>query len=157
LNIFILDTNVELCAQYHNDKHVVKMILESAQMLSTANRSTGLDEGYKATHVNHPCNKWLRESLANWLWLRDLVWELHEEWRYRYDHPSTKTHKSMAVVAYLSIPNLPDISRTPFALAMPDEYKCDDPVKAYRDYYMKDKSHLAGWRKRGEPEWWINF
>ena len=133
MNIFVLDTNPKLCAQYHCDKHVVKMILESAQMLSTANRGVGLDEGYKATHVNHPCNKWLRESLANWYWLRDLTYELHTEWKYRYGHPESKTHKSFDVVCNLSVPNLPDIEMTDFALAMPDEYKTNDPVESYRN------------------------
>ena len=155
MNIFVLDTDPKLCAQYHNDKHVIKMILESAQMLSTANRSVGLDEGYKATHVNHPCNKWLRESLANWRWLRDLTYELHLEWKYRYEHPESKTHKSFDVVCSLSIPNLPDTEMTPFALAMPDQYKSDNAVEAYRQYYMNDKPHLASWKKRGKPEWWI--
>ena len=154
MNVFILDTDLELCAQYHNDKHVVKMILEHAQMLSTACRGAGLDEGYKETHVNHPCNKWLRESLANWLWLRDLTYELHKEWRYRFNHPESKFHKSFDVVRNLSIPALPDVPMTPFAQCMPDEYKSDDAVESYRTYYMIDKAHLAGWKKRGEPEWW---
>ena len=153
MNIFILDTNVELCAQYHNDKHVVKMILESAQMLSTANRSTGLDEGYKATHVNHPCNKWLRESLMNWWWLANLTKALHEEWHFRYGHPSTKFHKSFTVVESLTVPKLPEIEMTPFALAMPDKYKCDDAVTAYRNYYMGDKRDISTWKKREQPEW----
>ena len=155
MNIFVLDTDVEKCAQYHVDKHVVKMILESAQMLSTANRSVGLDEGYKETHVNHPCNIWLRESLANWHWLRDLTYELHKEWKYRYNHPESKTHKSFEVVSKLSHPNLPDIEMTPFKLCMPDEFKTDDVVNSYRTYYMIDKNHLASWKKRGQPEWWI--
>ena len=153
MNIFVLDTNPKLCAQYHCDKHVVKMILESAQMLSTANRGVGLDEGYKATHVNHPCNKWLRESLANWYWLRDLTYELHTEWKYRYGHPESKTHKSFDVVCNLSVPNLPDIEMTDFALAMPDEYKTNDPVESYRNYYMGEKRNISTWKKRTQPEW----
>ena len=154
MNIFVLDTNTRLCAQYHNDKHVIKMILESSQMLSTANRSVGLDEGYKATHVNHPCNVWLRESIANWFWLVSLANQLHEEWRFRYDHPSTKNHKSWEVIESLTFPvKLPDVPMTPFALAMPDKYKSDNAVEAYRNYYIGDKAHIATWKKRGQPEW----
>jgi hypothetical protein len=153
MNIFVLDYDIEKCAQYHVDKHVVKMILESAQMLSTAVRSTGLDEGYKATHVNHPCNVWLRESIMNWYWLRDLTAELHKEWRFRYNHPETKMHKSFEVVENLTVPKLPVIDMTPFKLCMPDEFKTDDTVESYRKYYLKDKAHLLSWKKRGQPEW----
>ena len=154
MNIFVLDIDPMLCAQYHNDKHVIKMILESAQMLSTACRGAGLDEGYKSTHQNHPCNIWLRESLANWLWLRDLTYELHTEWKYRYEHKESKTHKSFDVVCGLSVPALPDVPMTPFAQAMPADYRSKDAVESYRTYYMIDKAHLAGWKKRGQPEWW---
>lgn len=154
MNIFVLDYDIKKCAQYHNDKHVIKMILESAQMLSTANRSVGLDEGYKTTHANHPCNKWLRESLANWFWLRDLVQELHEEWRFRYNHPETKMHKSFEVVSKLSVPKLPDVERTPFALCMPETYKSNDVVESYRKYYIADKPHIATWKNREKPYWY---
>jgi len=154
MNIFVLDTDPELCARYHNDRHVIKMILESAQMLSTACRSTGLDEGYKATHENHPCNKWVRESLANWFWLLDLTYWLHQEWKYRYKHPETRIHKAFDVVCGLSVPELPDVPMTPFAQAMPDDYKSNDAVESYRTYYMIDKAHLASWKRRGQPEWW---
>jgi hypothetical protein len=58
MNIFLLDSNIKKCAQYHCDKHVVKMILESAQILSTVLRLNGVDQGYKTTHANHPCTLW---------------------------------------------------------------------------------------------------
>lgn len=153
MNIFVLDYDIKKCAQYHFDKHVVKMILEHAQMLSTANRSVGLDEGYKATHINHPCNKWLRESLNNWIWLRNMTYELHEEWKHRYNHKN-KIHKSFEVVCSLSVPNLPDIEMTSFALAMPDKYKTNDAVNSYRKYYKDEKNHLATWKNREIPEWY---
>ena len=112
MNIFVLDENIEKCAEYHVDSHVIKMILESAQMLSTAVRSTGVDAGYKSTHENHPCNKWVRESLQNWLWLKDLAYALQDEWHYRYNHPVTKWHKSAKLISELPVPDLPDCSRT---------------------------------------------
>jgi hypothetical protein len=72
MNIFILDEIPEKCARYHCDAHVIKMILESAQMLSTTVRLSGIDRGYKITHQNHPCTLWTGESLSNWQWLREL-------------------------------------------------------------------------------------
>jgi len=151
MNIFVLDYDVALCASFHNDRHVVKMILESAQMISTACRMSGVDAGYKATHQNHPCSKWSRESLSNWLWLRRLTLELNIEWQRRFGH--SKNHKSFDVVKSLPLPKIKDVGLTPFAQAMPNIYKNEDAVKAYRDYYMGEKRAIAQWRN-GEPYWW---
>ncbi len=157
MNIFVLDTDINKCAQYHNDKHCVKMILEYAQMLSTTVRLSGIDAGYKESYVNHPCTKWCRESLSNWRWLRKLAEKLHDEWRYRYNHSEFKEHKSWSIIKSLPEPNIPDIGLTPFAQAMPIDYQNpNDAVDAYRTYYVCDKAHLANWRKRGQPEWWID-
>jgi len=154
MNIFILDNNVETCAKYHVDKHVVKMILESAQLLSTAVRLSGIEAGYNATHVNHPCSKWVRESLSNWRWLKNLTDKLNVEYMYRYN--KNNGHKSHGIAMALPEPNIPDIGLTAFALAMPNEHKDNDPVKAYRDYYINCKGHIAVWSKREIPEWWNN-
>jgi len=151
MNIFVLDRDIELCAAYHNDRHCVKMILESAQMLSTACRLSGIERGYKATHVNHPCNIWVRESLDNWLWLRSLVVSLNKEWKKRFGH--TRNHKSYEVVMGLPNPRIPSVGLTRFAQAMPSMYRRVDAVKAYRAYYMGDKRAIAQW-KNGEPSWW---
>jgi hypothetical protein len=95
MNIFVLDNDTRLAALYHCDKHVVKMILETAQLLCTAHRELDGDERaarlsfYRATHKNHPCAKWARETRANYLWLYDLLkWLLHE-YTFRY----SKVHK----------------------------------------------------------------
>jgi hypothetical protein len=152
MNIFVLDHDIDTCAKYHVDKHVVKMILESAQLLSTAVRLSGIDVGYKATHSNHPCSIWTRQSLSNWIWLKDLTDKLNTEYMYRYG--KTNAHKSHGVAMSLPNPNIPDIGLTPFALAMPDEFKNNDPVKSYRDYYINCKKHIAVWSKRPIPEWW---
>ena len=152
MNIFVLDNDITACARYHNDKHVVKMILESAQMLSTAVRLSGIEEGYRPTHKNHPCSIWARSSLANWHWLRDLTLALNEEYKFRY---KPVDHKSAVVVSNLPEPNIDNVGLTPFAQAMPDVYRNEDPVKAYRDYYMGDKQHLAQWTKREVPNWYI--
>mgnify|MGYP003304916960 FL=1 len=151
MNIFVLDEKVEKCAEYHCDKHVIKMILESAQMLSAVVRLNGHDIGYKLTHKNHPCTIWARESLSNYNWLVRLTRLLNYEYRYRYDKDIN--HKSYDLVKTLPIPDLPDIGLTPFAQAMPEQYKNKNAVKAYRDYYINEKSSFLTWTKRKKPKW----
>ena len=151
MNIFILDKEVEKCAEYHCDKHVIKMILESAQMLSAVVRLNGHDIGYKLTHKNHPCTIWARESLSNYNWLVRLTRLLNYEYRYRYD--KDVNHKSYDLVKTLPTPKIPDIGLTAFAQAMPDQYKNENVVKAYRDYYINEKSSFLTWTKRKKPKW----
>ena len=154
MNIFVLDEKVEKCAEYHSDKHVIKMILESAQMLSAVVRLNGYDVGYKLTHKNHPCTKWARESLSNYNWLKELTKLLNYEYRYRYEKDIN--HKSYDVVMTLPTPKIPDIGLTPFAQAMPDQYKNKNAVKAYRDYYINEKSKFLTWTNRKTPIWYKN-
>lgn len=152
MNIFILDLDPIKCAQYHVDRHVVKMITEYAQMLSTASRLSGIDIGYKITHQNHPCTKWTRMSLSNWLWLKNLARCLNDEWKFRYEH--TVNHKSYNVIESLPVPNIPELGLTPFAICMDNEFKLNnDPVESYRNYYRKSKSHLFSWKNRAVPTW----
>jgi len=155
MNIFILDLNPILCAQYHVDKHIVKMPTESAQMLSTVVRLSGIDIGYKIGYKNHPCTKWVAESLSNWIWLKDLAFHLNEEWKYRYNH--TYDHKAYSVIKTLPKPNIPDIGITPFALCVDvDSKNITDPVLSYRNYYNTTKTHLYSWKKREVPYWCNN-
>lgn len=151
MNIFVLDTDMFLCAHYMMDKHVVKMPLEHAQLLSTAVRLSGIDAGYKITHKNHPCSIWVRESVQNFLWLVELTFCINEEWKQRYGH--THNMKSWEVIKTLPTPNLPDIPMTPFAQAMPMEYRTQDPVTAYRQYYNGAKQHIASWKHGDIPPW----
>tara|TARA_R110002167_G_scaffold61151_4_gene172486 strand:- start:2208 stop:2726 length:519 start_codon:yes stop_codon:yes gene_type:complete len=158
MNIFVLDQNIEKCAKYHCDKHVIKMILESAQMLSSVVRIQGFDIGYKLTHKNHPCSIWARESLSNYLWLLQLTEDLNSEYRYRYN--KEVNHKSYDMVKTLPIPNLTDKGLTPFAQAMPEQYKNKNTVQAYRSYYLNEKSNILQWTKREPPFFykeWISF
>jgi hypothetical protein len=152
MNIFILDLDIVKCCEYMVDKHIVKMQLESAQLLSTAVRLSGINTGYNITHVNHPCSLWTRSSIDNWLWLRELALQMHEEYRYRYGE--NKTHLSWLVTKSLPIPNLPQIGYTNFAQAMPYQYIQSNPVLAYRSYYIHEKQHLAQWTNRQQPTWW---
>lgn len=136
---------------YHNDRHVVKMILEYAQLLSGAVRLSGYDKGYKLTHKNHPCAIWVRESLSNWLWLRDLATALNEEYKFRYGKDCN--HKSYDMIKTLPKPKIHDIGLTKFRLAMPDEVKDANAVIAYRNYYKNNKQHIATWKNRNVPSW----
>lgn len=151
MNIFYLDTDHYVNATYHVDKHVVKMVTEYAQLLSTAVRMSGIDAGYKSTHQNHPSAIWARESLDNWKWLRDLSEALNDEYMYRYER--TVLHKAFETIQTLPEPNIPSIGITPFRLAMPDDVKVEDPVESYRNYYNKYKTHIASWTNRAEPVW----
>jgi hypothetical protein len=156
MNVFFLDRDVKKCARYHCDAHVVKMLLEYAQLLSTAVRLSGIDEGYKPTHVNHPAAIWVRESISHWNWLKRLALALEDEWRYRYEHGSGDTHKSADVIRKLPTPVLNDIPWCDPPQAMPQAYRCDDVVEAYREYYRRDKSRFATWTRRLRPKWMIN-
>jgi len=154
MNIFFLDENPTLSAKYHVDKHVVKMILETAQLLCGVHHATDqvTDQvPYKLSHKNHPCAIWARESLSNYLYLCELGLELGKEYTYRYG----KRHKSIDVINWCIInkPNIPDIGFTTPARAMPDEFKVDSVVESYRNYYMGAKSGLASWKNREKPFW----
>ena len=153
MNIFVLDSDIKKCAQYHNNKHVVKMILESAQLLCTAHWELGGEAPYKKTHHNHPCGVWARQSKSNYMWLCKLGLQLCKEFEHRFH----KKHKTKDVILWClqNIPVFKDSEMTPFAQAMPDEFKSSDAIEAYRNYYMIDKRHLADWGNRPAPEWWF--
>ena len=167
MNLFILSLLQREIAQFMMDKHVSKILLEAVQMLCSCKRILDPDdevnsEIYKLAHKNHPVTIWCRKSKANFEWTLDLIEELHNEWRFRYGHPSTKFHKAylMAIILKDNIPSDDKFEQeglTPFALAMPVEYKSDDPVESYRNYYMsEEKQKIASWKKkRGKPSWYI--
>lgn len=151
MNIFYLHKNPKICAQYHCDKHVVKMILETAQILSTVHWMNNGEGPYKPTHKKHPCVIWANESKSNYLWLIDLGLELCEEYTYRYG----KRHKSEAVIKKMKkkIPKIKDLGITKRPQAMPEEYRHPNAVTAYRRYYIKDKARIATWKIREIPKW----
>jgi hypothetical protein len=155
MNIFVLDLDPKKCAQYHLNSHVVKMVLETSQILCGVHwMSEGgqYDIPYKLSHKNHPCSIWARECIENYQWLCNLGIELSEEYTLRYG----KRHKSEDVINWC-ISNPPKIringEMTPFALAMPDECKVSDPVESYRIYYMTEKRKIAIWKNREIPNW----
>ncbi len=155
MNIFVLDFDPQKAAMYHNDKHVVKMIVETAQLLCSVHHMTSdkTDIPYKLISKNHPCAKWARKSRENYLWLLELGLYLCKEYEHRYG----KVHKSLSCLAWCvsNRPNLPSLGITSFALAMPEEHMTDNAIFSYRLYYLKDKNHLANWTKREKPDWYI--
>jgi hypothetical protein len=180
MNLFILSLDPAKTAEYMMDKHIAKIILEAVQMLCTTQRLLLGDNGgnggidpcvYKIAHKNHPVTIWCRASQANFIWTLDLIDAMHTEWKYRYDHSAQKQHKSYVVAQYLrqNIPPAAAFERvkvpgimTPFALAMPDEFKVRvaagvyDAVASYRSYYLSEpKRRIAKWGKlRGMPVWY---
>lgn len=179
MNIFYLDYDVKSCAIQHCDKHVVKMITEYAQLLSTCHRvldgqminamsNTGKRKVkawqlpddresvlYRASHhAKHPCNIWLHKSKSHYDWLYNLFITLGDEYEYRYGRK------------HLAITKLKDILKNPpYNLidngfedppqAMPDEYKDSDTITAYRKFYNGPKKKFAKWKNRDKPYWFI--
>lgn len=151
MNIFFLSWLIKNSVKYHCDKHVVKMVLETAQMLCTVVVLSGGDAPYRPVHAKHPCVLWAQKCKANWLWLRKFGLALSREYTFRYG----KTHKSQYVIEALKTPDLPDGKFTPPPQCMPDEFKHDNPVIAYRKYYIGDKAKKFKlvWTKRRIPKW----
>ena len=167
MNIFYLHDDPVIAAKAMTDKHVVKMILESAQLLSTAHRFTHgtlyteksaagrnlkryrladdfLESRlYKATHINHPSAVWVRQSKDNYRWLYDHFLALCEEYTARYG----KTHatQSLLETALSYIPSLPDVPQTPILLAIADtkHHVAGNPIQSYRNYYIAEKLKTA--------------
>ena len=155
MNIFVLDQNPVRAARMQCDRHVVKMTLETAQMLSTVINELGGQSPYKTAHVNHPCSVWARQSVENFRWLYRHGMALSLEYTKRYG----KTHKSESVIRQcldaLPTVSMASVEQTPFPLCMPDKYKCDDAVESYRRFYIGEKSRFAQWNKTTEPPaWW---
>ena len=164
------------------DRHSIKMILEYAQLLSTAHRVLdGVElEGisasgrkrkfwtlgdsrdytlYKATHIHHPSAIWVRQSAENYLWLANMLIALCEEYTYRYGKVHKTERDGLAYVLLKNIPhNIRNSGFTEPTPAMPDDVKVSgDSIKSYRNYYIKNKAHLANWKNRKVPDWYANL
>lgn len=159
MNIFFLSLDPKNCALYHLDVHVVKMILETVQLLFSAHHLSKSDlttcpEVYKLTHQNHPCAIWTRENVNNYIWLCKLGIELCHEYTYRYN----KIHKCQNIMIWLkdNLPSLPNEEFKTPPQCMPDEYKHEDTIIAYRQYYVNAKGNLqrVSYKKRDFPYWW---
>lgn len=160
MNIFYLDQNPIRAAAYHCDKHCVKMVLETAQLLSTAHRELDGNEMadrlglYKSTHKNHPSSVWVRRGWFNYQWTFNLFKQLLKQYTARYG----KKHKTGRLLDALATApaNIPSVTTgSPLPpQCMPDEYKRDDTVQAYRAYYKGAKAGFAKWSKSPAPKWW---
>lgn len=168
MNIFVLDSDPTLAAQAQCDKHVVKMVTELWQQLGSAVRRHGATDSQmpdtKAgkplgnSHPNHPCTRWVGDGRDNFLWAAEHAIALANEYEFRYKKRHFCLHGilRLASMSYL----IPQHRRTPFAQAMPDEYKQGCAVQAYRDYYWLDKRNTIDmrWdRGRMKPEWWLRL
>jgi len=178
VNIFYLSNNPTECAQQHVDKHVVKMILEYGQLMSTAHRVLDGQPYYaktannrniqrwllpdsreevmwKASHMNHPSGIWVRQSADHYMWLYSLWLEMLSEYTHRYGKKhATERMKSVFGTLPNNIPNKGWLSDpTP---AMPVEYKVTDTIQSYRNYYLGDKKSFATWKNRNAPTWFIS-
>ena len=160
MNIFYFYDCPNKSAQAQPDKMLVKMPLETAQMLCTAHRELDGDDYadevglYKRAYWNHPCTIWARECYDNYKWLYEHFIALGDEYTFRYG----KTHASITKLKdalYFHPDNIEDKEgMTTLAQAMPEEYKDEDPTVAYRNYCINEK-HYAKWeRGRGKPTWW---
>lgn len=153
MNIFVLDTNPKLAAQYHCNKHCIKMILESCQLLSTAHHVLGNGGPLRKTHVNHRCAQWVRQSTENYDWLYQLAKELCIEYTYRYNkHHVYETNGVLDTLQHHPF-LLPRGSLTTFSQAMPEKYNSSNAVLAYRMYYVHDKSDILQYKNREIPSW----
>lgn len=153
MNIFVLDLSPTEAARAQIDKHVVKMPLETAQMLSSVSWRYGVQAPYLPTHKNHPCTLWAGETLANWAWLMRHGEALCAEYTRRYG----REHACAAVLDSLWLygGRPPAGNLTPFAQAMPAELRGSDAVEAYRRYYLTSKASIATWRSPARPPaWW---
>lgn len=176
MNIFYFSSDPRQCAEWHVDKHVVKMIVEYAQLMSTAHRvldgteyagKTRLDRNikrwllpdsrentlYKASHIKHPSGIWLRQSNNNYNWLYCLFCELANEYQYRYGRVH-KTYSELKDVLKTPPKNIEVGYKTQPTPAMPDEYKIStDSRECYKAYYRGAKRSFAKWTKRQVPVW----
>ena len=164
MNIFVLDSHPVTAAQMQCDKHVVKMCTESAQLLASALHRHGIDEAllpltkagtpYKSTHPHHPCTRWAGDTSTNFDWLCMHGLALCDQYYFRYQkiHACQKPIDEMRR-ANLAHEVLPIGDQTPFSQAVPDVFKSDNAVKAYRSYYKT--KHFAKWKMgRSAPAWW---
>ena len=146
VNIFFLDPDPKAAAQMQCDRHVVKMILESAQLLSTAHRLLDGDDWanshslYKVTHKNHPSAVWARAGADNYKWLYRHFLGLCDEYRYRYGKIHLSETKLSDVLWFTPVCIDHNVAFTPPPQCMPDVYKNECTVKAYQSYYRLDKS-----------------
>lgn len=158
MNIFYLDGDPNKAAIMLNDQHIRKMQIESAQMLCTTFHHYGIEAPYKKAHYNHPSTKWTRASISHVKWLLKHGLEICDEFVIRYgkEHATKKVLLWVKDNLYLLVGKIPETEFTPPPQCMPDEYKTNDTIEAYRNFYIKDKIGIKklNYKKlNNKPEW----
>ena len=181
MNLFVLSEDVKENAQMHCDEHVVKMILEAAQMMCTCLQIDKMfghcvprnltkteladlrsfaavtEEWYKPNHVNHPLSVWVRSDIRHYRYMREYALALFDEYKFRYG--PDKKHKAATLCTVLPEPNHLPCGGEPlkWIACMPDEYKTDDVIQSYRNFYIRSKSNFASYKKnRPPPTWYLD-
>lgn len=153
MNIFVVNLDPVQAARDLANQHIVKMPLETAQMLCSVSARHGKPGPYKAAYTKHPCTLWAGDTYPNWYWLWMHGIALCEEYTARYG----KRHASQDVIEWCICDGAwpQGNGSTPFAQAMPDQYKRSDVVEAYRAYYIGEKLKFAKWEPRAERPSWL--
>ena len=175
MNIFYLHEDPIQNAKWHIDKHIVKMPIEYAQLMSTAHRlldgemylgKTAIGRNikrwklhderedilYKASHINHPSAIWVRESIENYFQMYKLYMAVLAEFTNRYGKVHGSSKPSIALIRPPS--NIPMVKGTQLPQCMPEMCKVkNNPILAYRNYYIVEKNSFASWKNREIPEW----
>jgi hypothetical protein len=154
MNIFYVDSAPRDAAQALCDKHISKMVVETAQLLSAAHHLTDSPQRsqcYKLTHQNHPCSVWVRASNIHYDWTYVLFRELAYEFTWR----RAKIHETYNKLSHVlcHTPQLPSAGWVDPPQCMPDQFKGDDAAEAYRRYYHSKEFATWTWGRQ-PPEWW---
>jgi hypothetical protein len=156
MNIFVLDPDPMTAATLHCDTHVVKMILETTQMLCTVHALVGnpVADGYKPTHANHPCTRWIAESSSNYVWAHRLLFGLHANYEHRYQR--IHASKRLLIPLYIAPGIQGNPSPTAFVFAGPDSCIRETVVESYRALYRLKQTTMRvpmRWTRSQRPEW----
>jgi len=154
MNIFVLDEDPMQAARMLCNKHVVKMCVESLQIMSTVMHINGMQGPYRPTHQHHPCIKWTNKSNNNGKWLSLHLQAMLNEYTNRY-HREHAVEEKFKEIKHLDLFCGNYELHTTFEQCVPEIFKSNDAVKAYRRYYLIDKSRFAKWAPHAlEPVWW---
>ena len=158
MNIFYLHEEPAQAAQALYDKHVVKMVLETAQLLCAAHHlhDHTFPQQYRLTHASHPCTLWAAKSDSNYAWLYMSFLNIADEFEYRYGKQHLSYLKLADELAFPP-PAMQAESQifTPPPLVMPTQFHASDHVEAYRNYYRTEKAHLYAYTRRTPPAWLV--
>ncbi len=178
MRLYVLDTNPEEAARFHNDRHVSKAILDAVQMLSMAHtfldgvataRARSIPIIERDSHTSHPCVVWARHRSGNYEWIYSMLVALHDQWELRFNKPHAYGPLSGVIERLKAKPmNIVIGPQTDFPICMPVQYKRSSAVESYRLYYFGEKaaydhrdpndknSRIGEWSPpSSKPDWWV--